>query len=118
MSSEMKPQLWRHEQAQDRARLAGVGLGRQDRGAPVGVDGGAVEQDVVAVDEHEPEQRLDHVRVQDVVRPGEQPVRVELDPLPDPHVECGRQRPEVLAVADHPVCVAPVGDAQARAGRR
>ena len=79
MSSEMKPQLW----AMSRRRTVlvlpvSVWADRID-GAPVGVDRGAVEQDVVAVDEHEPEQRLDHVRVQDVVRPGEQPVRVELD---------------------------------------
>ena len=35
--------------------------------------------DVAADDEPEAEQRLDHVRVQDVVRPGEQPVRPQYD---------------------------------------
>ena len=37
------------------------------------------------------------------MRPGQQPVRVELDPLVDPHVKRGRQGAEVLAVADDPV---------------
>ena len=59
---------------------------------------------MAAGDEHEPEQRLDHVRVQDVVAPGEEPVRVEDDgPRLDSReqdVEGGRQRARVLAVVD------------------
>ncbi len=49
------------------------------------------------------------------MRPGQQPVRVDLDPLADPDVEGGRQGPEVLAVADHPVAAPDRRDVQARA---
>ena len=73
--------------------------------AALGVDRRAVEQDEPARHEQEPQEWLDHVRVQDVVRPGQEPVRVELDPvaLIDPDVERRRQGAKVLAVADDPV---------------
>ena len=103
-----------HQQAQDRARLARIGLGRHHDRPVLGIDRRAMEQGVAAGDEDEPQQGLDHVRVQDVVAPGQQPVRVEQDRLRvraarERHVEGGRQRSEVLAVVDD-VAFAPGPD--------
>ena len=67
-----------------------------------------------ARDEHEPQERLDHVRVQNVVRPHQEPVRIERDELARRDVERGRQRTQVLAIPNRAVGPALDRDPQAR----
>ena len=90
------------QQAQHGARLAGVSLRRHDQRATIAIDCRTVQQNVAPRREPEAQDGLDHVRVQDVMRPMEQPVRLDAHWLVENDVERGAQQAEVLAVRDTP----------------
>ena len=113
MSSEMKPQL-RCMSRRRTVLVLPVSVWADMTMAPrFGVDRRAVEQDEAARHEPEPQQRLDHVRVQDVVRPVSSQF-ASIRPARRGDVEGGRQGAEVLAVADDAVAALDRRDVQAR----
>jgi hypothetical protein len=88
------------DQAQDRRRLAGVGLGREQQDLTVLDDGRAVQQRVALRSEDEPQERLDDVRVQDMGRPAQERVGPNDDRPAERDVEVGPERAELLAMGD------------------
>ena len=78
---------------------------------PVDLEAGRMEQDVALRDQHEPQQRLDDVGVEDVPRQRQERRRLHLDRVAHGHVEVGAEHAQVLAIRD-PVAVAKQPDAR------
>ena len=89
------------QQPQHGAGLAGIGPRGQHHPVPVHLDGGRVEQQAAARDEHEPQQGLDHVGVHDVGGAAEQRGHGDLDPVSlEVEPEVAAELAEVLLVGD------------------
>jgi len=98
----------------DRARLTRVGLGREHHRGPIEVDARRVQKHPSFQDQQEPQQRLDHVRVENVRRASEQEAGVDPDRVSQIDLEVREEPPEVLPI-DEAFPVGPEVDLSPRA---